>query len=132
VDPAWGERCPLSLTACVCPPTVAAEPVFTSGELSALEKTCQGRSFARRRDAAVIAVLKATGIRAGELAGIRYDPHDLRCSDLDLQGREITVAARAAGRGSSGSGTRPPVPWTAMSGSGPGMRRRGGRSCGSG
>jgi site-specific recombinase XerD len=49
-------------------------PVFSSGELSALEKTCQGRSFAQRRDAAVIAVLKATGwrgIRAGELAGIR-------------------------------------------------------------
>ena len=86
---------PLSLTAYVCPPTVAAEPVFTSGELSALEKTCQGRSFARRRDAAVIAVLKATGIRAGELAGIRYDPHDLRCSDLDLQGRDRHIRVRA-------------------------------------
>ena len=40
-------------------------PVFTSEELSALEKTCQGRSFAQRRDAAIIAVLTATGIRAG-------------------------------------------------------------------
>ena len=37
-------------------------PVFTSEELSALEKTCQGRSFAQRRDAAIIAVLTATGI----------------------------------------------------------------------
>ena len=46
-------------------------PVFTSEELSALEKTCQGRTFAQRRDAAIIAVLTATGIRAGELAGIR-------------------------------------------------------------
>ena len=45
--------------------------VFTSEELSALEKTCQGRSFAQRRDAAILAVLPATGIRAGELAGIR-------------------------------------------------------------
>ncbi len=59
-------------------------PVFTSEELSALEKTCQGRSFAQRRDAAIIAVLTATGIRAGELAGIRYDPHDPRRSDLEL------------------------------------------------
>jgi integrase/recombinase XerD len=46
-------------------------PVFTSEELSALEKTCQGRTFAQRRDAAIIAVLTATGIRAGELAGPR-------------------------------------------------------------
>src|SRR6185437_4573229 len=48
-------------------------PVFTSEELSALTKACQGRSFAQRRDAAIIAVLTATGIRAAELAGIRYD-----------------------------------------------------------
>jgi integrase len=66
-------------------------PVFSSGELSALEQTCQGRSFAQRRDAAV---LKATGIRAGELAGIRYDPNDPRRSDLDLWQREITVRGR--------------------------------------
>ena len=37
-------------------------PVFTSEELSALAKTCQGRSFAQRRDTAIIAVLTATGI----------------------------------------------------------------------
>ena len=69
-------------------------PVFTSEELSALEKTCQGRSFAQRRDAAIIAVLTATGIRAGELAAIRYDPHDPRRSDLDLWRREITVRGK--------------------------------------
>lgn len=59
------------------PPKVSEKlvPVFISEELSALEKTCQGRSFAQRRFAAIIAVLTATGIRAGELAGIRYDPH---------------------------------------------------------
>ena len=43
-------------------------PVFTSEELSALRKTCRGRTLAKRRDAAIIAVLTATGIRAGELA----------------------------------------------------------------
>ena len=69
-------------------------PVFTSEELSALGKTCQGRSFAQRRDTAIIAVLNATGIRAGELAGIRYDPDDPRRSDVDLWRREITVCGK--------------------------------------
>jgi site-specific recombinase XerC len=69
-------------------------PVFTSEELSALAKACQGRSFGQRRDAAIFAVLTATGIRAGELAGIRYDPLDPRRSDLDLWAREITVPGK--------------------------------------
>jgi len=69
-------------------------PVFTSEELSALEKTCQGRSFAQRRDAAIIAVLTATGMRAGELAGIRYDAGNPRRSDVDLWRREITVRGK--------------------------------------
>jgi len=64
------------------------------GPLSALEKTCQGRGFAQRRDAAIIAVFTATGIRAAELAGIRYDPHDSPRNDLDLQSREITVRGK--------------------------------------
>lgn len=42
----------------------------------------------------MIAVLKASGIRAGELAGIRYDPPDASRSDLDLQQREITVRGK--------------------------------------
>ena len=75
------------------PPKVTEKlvPVFTSGELSALEKACQGRTFAQRRDTAIIAVFKATGIRGSELAGIRYDPGDPRHSDVDLWSREITV-----------------------------------------
>ena len=105
-------------------------PVFTSEELSALEKTCQGRTFAERRDAAIIAVLTATGIRAGELAGIRYDPCEPSRSDLDLWRREITVRGKGGRPRWSRSGTRPPGPWTGTSGPGPGMRRRGGRSCG--
>ena len=39
-------------------------------------------------------MLTATGIRAGELAGIRYDPLDPRRSDLDLWAREITVRGK--------------------------------------
>ena len=56
-----------------------------------LERACAGRSFQQRRDAAVIAVFAATGIRLSELAGIRYDPGDPRRSDVDLWHREITV-----------------------------------------
>jgi len=75
------------------PPKVTGKlvPVFTSGELSALEKACQGRTFAQRRDTAIIAVFRAAGIRGSELAWIRYDPGDPRRSDVDLWNREITV-----------------------------------------
>jgi site-specific recombinase XerC len=59
-----------------------------------LQRACQGRSFAQRRDAAIIAVFLATGIRAAELAGIRYDPHDPQASDVDLWQREITVRGK--------------------------------------
>jgi site-specific recombinase XerD len=38
-------------------------PVFSSEELSALRRACQGRSFKARRDAAIIQVLLAAGIR---------------------------------------------------------------------
>ncbi|HEY6309721.1 MAG TPA: hypothetical protein VIY52_02790 [Streptosporangiaceae bacterium] len=93
-------------------------PVFSSEELSALDKSCQGRTFAQRRDAAIIAVLTATGIRAGELAGIRYDPCDPRRSDIDLwrrgdhgawQGRQVPGGPDRARRG-PGSGPVPPRP----------------------
>jgi site-specific recombinase XerC len=66
-------------------------PVFAAGDLLRLERACAGRSFQQRRDAAVIAVFTATGIRLAELAGIRYDPGDPRRSDVDLWHREITV-----------------------------------------
>ena len=69
-------------------------PVFTSVELSELDKACQGRSFAARRDAAIIAVFTATGIRLSELAGICCHPGDPARSDLDLQAREIRIRGK--------------------------------------
>ena len=69
-------------------------PVFTSVELSALDKACHGNSFAARRDAAIIAVFTATGIRLSELAGIRYHPDDPARTDLDLHAREIRIAGK--------------------------------------
>jgi integrase/recombinase XerD len=78
------------------PPKVTDKliPVFTSVELSKLERACQGRSFMQRRDAAIIAVFQATGMRLSELSGIRYDPVDAERSDLDLWQREITVRGK--------------------------------------
>jgi integrase len=75
---------------------VAEKPVpfFTSVELSELEKACQGDTFAQRRDAAVLSVFRATGIRLAELAGIRYDPDNPDRSDLDLERREIHVRGK--------------------------------------
>ncbi len=69
-------------------------PFFTSVELSKLEKACRGSTFAQRRDAAIVSVFRATGIRLAELAGIRYDPDDPRRSDLDLDRREIYVRGK--------------------------------------
>ena len=73
---------------------VTAVPVFTSVKLSELQKACQGRSFAARRDAAIIAVFTATGIRLSELAGICCHPGDPARSDLDLPAREIRIRGK--------------------------------------
>jgi site-specific recombinase XerD len=78
------------------PPRVTQKmvPVFTGDELTRLEQACAGRTFAQRRDTAIIAVLRATGIRLAELAALRYDPSDPRRSDIDLWQREITVRGK--------------------------------------
>ena len=77
-------------------PAVREKPVpfFTSVELSALEQACRGSTFAQRRDAAIVSLFRATGIRLAELAGIRYDPDDPRRSDVDLDRREIHVRGK--------------------------------------
>ena len=62
-------------------------PVFTSGELTRLERVCAGRSFTQRRDTAIIAVLTATGIRLSELAGLQYHDVDLWQRELTLRGK---------------------------------------------
>ena len=69
-------------------------PVFTGEELSRRQRACAGRSFQQRRDAAVIAVFRATGMRLSEVAGIRHDSGDPQRSDLDLWHREITAQGK--------------------------------------
>ena len=99
-------------------------PVFTSGELSALEGTCQGRAFAERRDAAVIAVLKASGIpgrRAGRdpLPPARRQPQRPRLAAArdhrPRQGRRAPGRQDRARRG-AGCGPLHPDPVKACAG----------------
>jgi integrase/recombinase XerD len=114
------------------PPRVSQKlvPVFTSGELSTLERACQGRTFAQRRDCAIIAVFKgpASGCRnwqGSDMTRMNRCAVTLTCG----VGRSWSVA-RAARRGSSGSAMRPPAVSTGISGFAPGMSRRTGRRCG--
>jgi integrase/recombinase XerD len=82
------------------PPKVSDKPVpfFTSVELSKLGRCCRGNSFEDRRDAEVLAVFLATGIRVSELAAMRYSRDNPDSSDLDLEFREIRVRGKG-GRG---------------------------------
>jgi site-specific recombinase XerD len=86
----------LDPTARLRAPTVRDKPVpfFTSVELSKLERACRGNTFAQRRDAAILSVFRATGIRLAELTGIRYALDDPGRSDLDLECREIKVRGK--------------------------------------
>lgn len=80
------------------PPTVGEKvvSVFTEGELSRLLKCCEGRDFEQRRDYAILALFKATGLRLSELAGIIYAPEDPDDSDLDLLRREVLVRGKGS------------------------------------
>jgi integrase len=119
-DPVSGLRAPTV--------KVSLVPVFTSEELSALRKACQGRRFADRRDAAILAVFEATGIRLSELAGIRYDPANPQRDDVNLHGREIRSSARAASPGKSRSASERPGASTGTCAPGGSIRWRGGRA----
>ena len=107
------------------PPRVTAKlvPVFTPEDLTRLEQACAGRSFAQRRDTAITAAFTATGIRLSELAG-------LRCSDVDLWQREITVRGKGGKDRIVKIGGQAAGPWTGTSAPAPGTPRPGGRSWG--
>ncbi len=60
------------------PPSIPETPVpiFSQEELGALLKTTEGRDFVNRRDAAILRLFIDTGMRRGELAGLKY-PEDI-------------------------------------------------------
>lgn len=76
------------------PPIVPEQPVpiLSLDALRALLKTCEGSRFEDRRDAAIIRVLVDTGIRRGELAG-------LRVSDLTIDAKAGGGVADVLGKG---------------------------------
>lgn len=61
------------------PPMVPEQPVavLSEDQLRALLKACGGKDFDDRRDAAIIRLLLDTGMRRGELVGLRVEDVDL-------------------------------------------------------
>jgi site-specific recombinase XerD len=61
------------------PPRVAEElvPVVSEDDIKALLKACEGKEFDDRRDTAIIRLFIDTGMRLGELAGLRVEDLDL-------------------------------------------------------
>ena len=62
-------------------------PVFTPEELEKLVKTCKGGGFQARRDAAILALFRDSGIRLAEMAG-------LHVGDVELKAREALVTGK--------------------------------------
>jgi site-specific recombinase XerD len=73
-------------------PQVPEHPVevLTGEPITALLKTCRGKGFAERRDAAIIRLFLDTGMRLGELTG-------LEVGDLDMD-LEVAVVTGKGGR----------------------------------
>jgi len=55
---------------------VEAPPVVTPQQQARLLKACSGKGFEERRDAALLLMLAATGMRRGELAGLTLEDLD--------------------------------------------------------
>jgi hypothetical protein len=114
------------------PVTDKLVPVFTGQELTRLDQACAGRSFAQRRDTAIIAVFRATGKASGwpSWPACGTTPEIRAAVTSTCGGGRSPSAARAARTASSGSASRPSGAWTGTFGPAPGTRRPGGRSCG--
>lgn len=68
-----------------------AKAFFTDEELDRLLKTCQGSSFADRRDTAIMRVFMDTGLRVSGLAGLRYDSEAEDRNDVFLSKRRLRI-----------------------------------------
>ena len=73
------------------PPKVPEQPpeVLTFEDVKAILKVCEGRDFFARRDMAIIRLLIDTGLRRGELAGLKME-------DVDLDAQTVTVMGKGA------------------------------------
>lgn len=73
------------------PPKIPEQPpeVLTFEDLKAILKACEGKDFFARRDMAIIRLLIDTGLRRGELAGLKME-------DVDLDAQAVTVMGKGA------------------------------------
>jgi site-specific recombinase XerD len=71
------------------PPAIpeAPVPVFTSEERVALLRACEGPGFNNRRDYAIVRLFLDSGMRLGELAGIRTEDVDLDAEVVYVTGK---------------------------------------------
>jgi integrase/recombinase XerC len=83
------EEIPSSPMARMRPPVVPEQPppVLDIDEVQALLAACDGKSFADRRDAAIVTLLLDTGVRLAEITAVEL-------SDLDLRRQELTVLGK--------------------------------------
>lgn len=82
------------------PPTIpeTPPPVLRDEELHKLLDTTAGQGFDERRDRAVVLLLVDTGIRLGEIAGLRVDDIDWDLEVLTVTGKGRRPRAVAFGR----------------------------------
>ncbi|HXH56554.1 tyrosine-type recombinase/integrase, partial [Iamia sp.] len=71
------------------PPTIpeSTVPVIPTDDLRRLLKVCEGPGFENRRDLALIRLFIATGVRLGEMSG-------LRVGDVNLDGNAVLVVGK--------------------------------------
>jgi len=73
----------------ISPPQVIEQPVpvLTVDQLRALIKACEGNGFEGRRDEAIIRLFADTGMRLGEMTGLRTENIDLQLSVAVVMGK---------------------------------------------
>ncbi len=78
------------------PPRVPEEPpdVLKKDELRQLLDACAGTNFDDRRDAAILRVFFATGVRLAEMAGLRWNPQDEEENDVELDDGVLRVLGK--------------------------------------
>lgn len=82
------ERSPMEK---IKPPRVpdAPVPVVEADAFRKLLKTCEGKGYNDKRDAAILLFLYDSGVRLGELAGLQVD-------DIDLKARQAFVTGKGS------------------------------------
>jgi site-specific recombinase XerD len=80
------DRSPMEATS---PPSVPEQPVpvLDLEQLGALLATCKGNTFENRRDTAIIRLFLDTGMRSGELIGLKLDDIDWEQSVAFVMGK---------------------------------------------